>query len=100
MSDVTPEALASLAEKIEGLDLTAAEHGVLRDILDRAEAYEPEVEGFGMSSTRYGGAASGSDLSRGAFTLGLSAGMVRMPGGRRVTGDPNDPGGGWPPMGD
>ncbi len=97
--DVDQETLASLAGKIEGLDLTAAEHAVLRDILDRAEAYEPEVEGFGMSRTRYRGAASGSELGRGAFTLGLSAGMIKMPGTRRMDDDPTGGSGGWPPGG-
>ena len=97
-ADVNPDVLASLAAKIEGLDLTAAEHAVLRDILDRAEAYEPDVEGFGTSRTRYAGAASGSELGRGAFTLGLSAGMVKLPGGRQFgSDDPTDRK--WPPVG-
>ena len=98
--DVDPGALASLAEKIEGLDLTNAEHAVLREILDRAENYEPEAEGYGMRRARYSGAASGSELGRGAFTLGLSAGMIKLPGTRRMDDDPTGGGsGGWPPEG-
>lgn len=98
MSDVevSPEALASLAGKIEGLDLTAQEHAVLRAVLDRAESYEPDVEGFAMDSVNYSGAASGSGLGSGAFTLGLSSGFVKLPGTRTYEGDPTEKKG-WPP---
>ncbi len=74
--EVSAEDLQALGEKLEALDLTDAERAVLDEVLERAAAYEPEVEGFSQSRLRYTGLRSGSGLVGSGFDLGLSAGFV------------------------
>ena len=45
---VEPEAVAGLAEKLAGLDLTADERGALDVMLERAADAGAEVEGYGV----------------------------------------------------
>ncbi len=93
MAEITPAALNSLAAKLDGLDLSDDERRLLDELLARAEAYEPEVEGFGLS---YGGLQSGADLSSPtAFSLGGALGFTTGPfvRGYGDPTDPNDPGG-------
>ena len=81
MSQISPEALQSLASKLEQLDLDDTERALLDGILDRAEAFEPEVEGFGFSAQTYSytGLQSGSDLSGMSLKLAGSLGFVTRP---------------------
>lgn len=83
MADIDPATLNSLAEKIDGLDLTDAEQSVLDQLLERAAAYEPEVEGFAMP-TSYTGLQSGADLSKSAFSFGRGLGLVGGGGGMKM----------------
>ena len=79
---VTPETLRSLAAKIEGLDLTDAEQAVLEGVLTRAGLYEPDVEGFGYSTTTYTGRTSGAGLGEGLSQgIGIGGGYITRPSG-------------------
>lgn len=70
MASIDADALNGLAAKLDALELTDAEQAVLDQLLQRAAAYEPEVEGFGFDVNAYTGLASGADLSATAFKLG------------------------------
>jgi hypothetical protein len=58
VSTPTGADLASLADKIDGLDLTEAEHAILDAIFTRAAAHDDEVSGYLEieQTTTYGGA--------------------------------------------
>lgn len=45
---IDPGALPGLAAKLHGLDLSDDERRLLDVLLDRAAAFEPEVEGYGV----------------------------------------------------
>ena len=98
MTAISDEDLQSLAAKLDALDLSEAEQAALDGVLERAEAYEPEVEGFSASRYYYTGqAASGAMLSGMSLKLGGSLGFVTRPS--LGYGDPLDPtkgGGGGP----
>jgi hypothetical protein len=79
MAEIDANALNSLAEKIESLDLTESEQAVIDGLLERAAAYEPEVEGFGLT-TNYSGLTSGADLSATAFKFGSALNLIGSPG--------------------
>ena len=95
MTDIDDGTLNGLAAKLDGLDLTETERELLDEIMDRAEAYEPDVEGFafGANEFKYTGFKSGADLSTTALKLGGGLGFVTRPslghGPRGVT-NPDD----------
>lgn len=91
MTEITADDLERLAAKLDALELDEAERAVLDGILERAEAYEPDVEGFGFgtSSLTYSGLQSGATLSGTSLQLGGSLGFVTRP--TLGYGDPNDP---------
>jgi hypothetical protein len=64
--DITPADIQSLADKIDGLDLTESERSILDGILDRAQATQDEVEGFGGGEN-----AIIQDALRGAYVENL-----------------------------
>ncbi len=74
MAEIDAAVLNSLAEKIDALELTEAEQSVIDQVLKRAAAYEPEVEGFAFTS--YSGLTSGADLSTTAFNFGSALQLV------------------------
>lgn len=78
MAEIDQATLDSLAAKLDSLELNADEQLVLDSMLSRAEAYEPEVEGFGRFS--YSGLSSGADLSPMGFKLGRSSGLIGRAG--------------------
>lgn len=88
MAEIDKDVLESLAAKIDLLDLSDAERAVLDRLFERATAYEPEVEGFGMT---YTGLQSGADLSFTSFKLASSIGAL-SPDAMMEYG-----GSGWPP---
>ncbi len=97
MTDIDDGTLNGLAAKLDGLDLTETERALLDEIMDRAEAYEPDVEGFAFGgSYSYSGFKSGADLSTTALKLGGSLGFVTRPslGHRDPNGPIRDPQGG------
>lgn len=80
MTDINDDDLKSLAAKLDGLDLNAAERAALDGVLDRAEAFEPDVEGFAFDAAQYTGQIrSGADLSGTALKLGGGLGFVLRP---------------------
>lgn len=91
MADIDANTLNSLAEKIDSLDLSEAEQSVMDQLLERAAAYEPEVEGFGLT-TSYTGLVSGADLTATAFNFGTALNLIGLPGSKMEFG-----GGGPPP---
>lgn len=70
MADITPEAIASLAAKIDGLDLSDDESSVLQALMDRA-ADADDVEGFYMKYKldRSGILSSDHDFGVGSSTF-------------------------------
>ena len=87
MAEIDAGVLNSLAEKLDALDLSDAEQAVLDQLIARAEAYEPEVEGFGFSAASYTSFKSGADLSKTAFQLGSALKLVGGPAGVFDPGD-------------
>lgn len=81
MTDIDQDALERVAAKLDGLELDDAERAVLDGILERAAAYEPEVEGFGFDTgeLRYTGLQSGAGLSGTSLKLGGALGFVTRP---------------------
>lgn len=81
MTEINDDVLRGLAAKLDRLELDEAERAALDGILDRAAAYEPEVEGFGFDagSLSYSGHVSGSNLSGTSLKLGSSLGFVTRP---------------------
>lgn len=78
MAEIHQAALDSLAGKLNSLELDADEQLILDSMLDRAQAYEPEVEGFGMFS--YSGIQSGADLSPMSFKIAKGSGLIGSSG--------------------
>lgn len=76
-ADISAETLNSLGEKVESLTLSETERAALDMLFDRAEAREPEVEGF--AATRYVSPRSGVDLSPAGLRLGFSLGFIMQP---------------------
>jgi len=99
MTEIDEDVLKGLGAKLDSLDLSDAERVVLDGILARAEAYEPEVEGFAFDSASYSfsGQRSGAGLSGTSLKLGGGLGFVTRP--RLGYGDSADPTGDpdWPP---
>jgi hypothetical protein len=89
--EISEDVLNSLAAKLEALDLTDAEQAVLDGILERAEAYEPDVEGFAFDQAQVTGMQSGANLSGMALKLGGGLGFITRPSLGYGTFDPNDP---------
>ncbi len=81
MIEIDEDVLRGLAAKIDALDLDDAERAVLDGILARAEAYEPDVEGFsfGAESYSFSGQRSGAGLSGTSLKLGGGLGFVTRP---------------------
>lgn len=80
MTAISDDDLKSLAAKLDALDLNEAERAALDGVLDRAEAYEPDVEGFGTATAYYTGTTtSGANLSGTSLKLGGGLGFVIRP---------------------
>lgn len=98
MTEIDEDVLKGLAAKIDALALDDAERAVLDAILARAEAYEPDVEGFAFDAGSYSfsGQRSGAGLSGTSLKLGGGLGFVTRPTlGYGDTGPDKDPD--WPP---
>ena len=100
MTDIDDEVLNGLAAKIDSLDLTETERAMLDGLFERAEAYEPDVEGFAFNHAAYGsyrGDRSGASLSGTSLKMAGGLGFITRPS--LGYGDPLDPtkgGGGGP----
>ena len=79
MTEISEDVLNSLAAKVEALELSDEEQAVLDSALSRAEAFEPDVEGF--RSFSYLGLNSGANLAPMSFRLGRASGLIGRPGG-------------------
>lgn len=91
MAEITKDVVKGLAAKLDSLDLDDAEQAALDDILARAEAYEPEVEGFGFSTSGFQ-LQSGAGLSGTSLKLAGGLGFVTRPSlGYQDPFDPKDP---------
>ena len=102
MTAISNDDLNSLAAKIDALDLTEAERAALDGVLERAEAYEPDVEGFGFNAAQYTSPSqSGVGLTATALKFGGGLGFITRPSlGYDETGgfgDSNRPGKPPPP---
>lgn len=76
--EVDAGVLESLADKLDGLDLTAEEDLVLNQVLARAANAHAEVEGFGVvyaAETSFPGLDAGATLSDRAARLGRAMGF-------------------------
>ena len=101
MGDITADAIASLASKIEGLDLTEEEAAVVDAIIERATDDEVEgygLRGFGASGSaplggRLGGALGFTMIGHGGTGVAPSPGFV----GQTIGDDPEHGGHGPPP---
>ncbi len=93
MGGIDADTLNSLAAKIDGLELTDEERALFNRLVEQAAGYEPEVEGFGLTTTSYTGLTSGADLSPTAFKLGSALRLV----GTSTSMMEFEARGGWPP---
>lgn len=95
MTDIDDEVLNGLAAKIDALDLDETEQAMLDGLFERAEAYEPDVEGFAFSHAAYGsyrGDRSGASLRGTSLKMAGGLGFITRPS--LGFNDPNDPLGG------
>lgn len=91
MTEISADDLNSLADKLDAMDLNDGEQAALSGLIERAGAYEPDVEGFGFSID-YTGFKSGADLSTTALKLGGGLGFVARPSlGYTLDDDPIKP---------
>ncbi len=80
MTAISDEDLESLAAKLDALELNTAEQAALDGVLERAEAFVPDVEGFGSSGFHYTGESrSGARLSGTSLKLGGGLGFTTRP---------------------
>jgi hypothetical protein len=94
MTEITEDDLNGLAAKLDGLDLNDTERVLLDGLMERAAAYEPEVEGFGVDLTSYGsysGNTSGAGLQASSLKLAGGLGFVTRPSLGYGEFDSNDP---------
>lgn len=94
MTEIDVDTLNRLATKLDAIDLDETERALLDRLLERAAAYEPDVEGFGFDATTYSysGLQSGAGLSGTSLKLGGGLGFVTRPSlGYTDPFDPKDP---------
>lgn len=94
MTEINEDVLNGLAAKLDGLDLDDTERALLDGLMERAAAYEPEVEGFGFDTASYGsysGNVSGAGLKASSLKLAGSLGFVTRPTLGYGDFDPKDP---------
>jgi len=82
MTEINEDDLNGLAAKLDGLELSDTERALLDGLMERAAAYEPEVEGFGFDTSAFGsysGQQSGAGLKASSLKLAGGLGFVTRP---------------------